>query len=399
MSGRRARARRERLICFSACSQPFHTGLEVLDFSTMPQTKQNPTAHVTATKTVRFSEEAVVTGRGRKGAWVPPPRAPTQAGVPAVAPAGAAAHMPTPAPAAAAAVAFTQQDPIEAAAARCDDWLRAHDLQPSADSTGRRLRLHHGCTDIEAVRSAAMNAVSRALALAADGFVSPEELYDETIDEAACLANDARRDEAHAALEQLRDLGVGEEHLRTLSTLTSWEELRGELLPVLHEMIFYATVGATEAARRKAPSASSYGATLRWPVALGTALGVSSGPCAVVVVPRLEEDVAWVHRLPAGVDFHIMQRSGVLQPQFAPEKQTAMEAAGAAAEAGASPPSASLALVAFLQQAAENEDLIEALRDPEFARQADLVVTHDRAGTNGLTNGPLMTSDGPLMAL
>ena len=33
--------------------------------------------------------------------------------------------MPTPAPAAAAAVAFTQQDPIEAAAARCDDWLRA----------------------------------------------------------------------------------------------------------------------------------------------------------------------------------------------------------------------------------------------------------------------------------
>ena len=338
--------------------------------------------------------------------------------------------MPTPAPAAAAAVAFTQQDPIEAAAARCDDWLRAHDLQPSADSTGRRLRLHHGCTDIEAVRSAAMNAVSRALALAADGFVSPEELCDETVDEAACLANDARRDEAHAALEQLRDLGVGEEHLRALSaqstlasweehaceehacmpsrgralsTLTSWEELRGELLPMLHEMIFYATVGATEAARRKAPSASSYGATLRWPVALGTAprgssgpcalgtaLGVSSGPCAVVVVPRLEEDVAWVHRLPAGVDFHIMQRSGVLQPQVAPEKQTAMVAAGAAAEAGAAPPSASLALVAFLQQAAENEDLIEALRDPEFARQADLVVAHDRAGTNGLTNGPLM---------
>jgi len=271
--------------------------------------------------------------------------------------------MPTPAPTAAAAVAFTQQDPIEAAAARCDDWLRAHDLQPSADSTGRRLRLHHGCTDIEAVRSAAMNAVSRALALAADGFVSPEELGDETVDEAACLANDARRHEAHAALEQLRDLGVGEEHLRalsTLSTLTSWEELRGELLPMLHEMIFYATVGATEAARRKAPSASSYGATLRWPVALGTAprglsgpcalgtaLGVSSGPCAVVVVPRLEEDVAWVHRLPAGVDFHIMQRSGVLQPQFAPEKQTAMVAAGAAAEAGAAPPSASLALVAF----------------------------------------------------
>jgi len=331
--------------------------------------------------------------------------------------------MPTPAPAAAAAVAFTQQDPIEAAAARCDDWLRAHDLQPSADSTGRRLRLHHGCTDIEAVRRAAMNAVSRALALAADGFVSPEELCDETVDEAACLANDARRHEAHAALEQLRDLGVGEEHLRTLSTLTSWEEhaceehacmpsrgralstltsweeLRGELLPMLHEMIFYATVGATEAARRKAPSASSYGATLRWPVALGTAPRGSSGPCAVVVVPRLEEDVAWVHRLPAGVDFHIMQRSGVLQPQFAPEKQTAMEAAGAAAEAGAAPPSASLALVAFLQQAAENEDLIEALRDPEFARQADLVVTHDRAGTNGLTNGPLMTSDGPLMVL
>lgn len=304
--------------------------------------------------------------------------------------------MPTPAPAAAAAVAFTQQDPIEAAAARCDDWLRAHDLQPSADSTGRRLRLHHGCTDIEAVHSTAMNAVSRALALAADGFVSPEELCDETVDEAACLANDARRHEAHAALEQLRDLGVGEEHLRALSTLTSWEELRGELLPVLHEMIFYATVGATEAARRKAPSASSYGATLRWPVALGTAPRVSSGPCAVVVVPRLEEDVAWVHRLPAGVDFHIMQRSGMLQPQFAPEKQTAMvaaraaRAAGAAAEAGAAPPSASLALVAFLQQAAENEDLIEALRDPDFARQADLVVTHDRAGTSGLTNGHLM---------
>ena len=179
--------------------------------------------------------------------------------------------MPTPAPAAAAAVAFTQQDPIEAAAARCDDWLRAHDLQPSADSTERRLRLHHGCTDVEAVRSAAMNAVSRALALAADGFVSPEELCDETVDEAACLTNDARRHEAHAALEQLRDLSVGEEHLRALSIFTSWEELRGELLPMLHEMIFYATVGATEAARRKAPSASSYGTTLRWPVALGTA--------------------------------------------------------------------------------------------------------------------------------
>ena len=335
---------------------------------------------------------------------MPPPRAPTQGG-PAAAPAGAAAHMPTPAPAAAAAVAFTQQDPIEAAAARCDDWLRAHDLQPSADSTERRLRLHHGCTDVEAVRSAAMNAVSRALALAADGFVSPEELCDETVDEAACLTNDARRHEAHAALEQLRDLSVGEEHLRALSTLTSWEELRGELLPMLHEMIFYATVGATEAARRKAPPATSYGASLRWPVVLRTAPRVSSGPCApvvlrtaprvssgpcaVVVVPRLQEDVAWVHRLPAGVDFHIMQRSGVLQPEFAPDKQTAMEAAGAAgaagavAETGAAPPSVSLALVAFLQHAAENEDMIEALRDPGFARQADLVVTHDREGVNG----------------
>ena len=309
--------------------------------------------------------------------------------------------MPTPAPAAAAA--FTQQDPIEAAAARCDDWLRAHDLQPSADSTERRLRLHHGCTDVEAVRSAAMNAVSRALALAADGFVSPEELCDETVDEAACLTNDARRHEAHAALEQLRDLSVGEEHLRALSTLTSWEELRGELLPMLHEMIFYATVGATEAARRKAPPATSYGASLRWPVVLRTAPRVSSGPCAVVVVPRLQEDVAWVHRLPAGVDFHIMQRSGVLQPEFAPDKQTAMEAAGAAgaageagavAETGAAPPSVSLALVAFLQHAAENEDMIEALRDPGFARQADLVFTHDREGVNGPSDGP---SDVPRM--
>eukprot|EP00900_Chrysochromulina_parva_P000386 jgi/Chrpa1/10348/Chrysochromulina_OHIO_Genome00006696-RA len=72
-----------------------------------PRGKLSSTAAASAVKTVRFSDEAVATGRGRQGAWGPPPRAPTHGGATS-APDGAAARMPTPTPAA-AAVAFTQQ--------------------------------------------------------------------------------------------------------------------------------------------------------------------------------------------------------------------------------------------------------------------------------------------------
>ena len=236
-------------------------------------------------------------------------------------------------------------------------------------------------------------AATTALDLAAEASIDEDELYDESTLETARVANDVRRRDAQVALARLADgFGVGAEHLRALGNGTPGAFL--ELLPLLHEMCFARSVGASTAARRLLPPASSYGAQHSWPSGDGGTRPrvAADGPAALVLVPRLDESLGWLKRLPKGIEYHVMQRSGVLQPDLPESNQTALKPTADSFIGGSSAalPTASFAIVSYLIATLENEELIEELRDPEAAARRSLVVSHEREGADESVQGVIV---------
>lgn len=283
--------------------------------------------------------------------------------------------------------------PLEVAEARSSAWLGAHGLLPSTSAAEQRSRLLRNAADIEEVRDVATAAATTALDLAAEASIDEDELYDESTLETARVANDVRRRDAQVALARLADgFGVGAEHLRALGNGTPGAFL--ELLPLLHEMCFARSVGASTAARRLLPPASSYGAQHSWPSGDGGTRPrvAADGPAALVLVPRLDESLGWLKRLPKGIEYHVMQRSGVLQPDLPESNQTALKPTADSFIGGSSAalPTASFAIVSYLIATLENEELIEELRDPEAAARRSLVVSHEREGADESVQGVIV---------
>ena len=294
-------------------------------------------------------------------------------------------------------------------------WLSAYGLQPPADAAEGRARLLKG-EEVDVSQEAIRVAWQICdLASASQLPRDESEIFDESLLSTAAAANAARRRVAAASRAELTASGLTDEH--------SAMELE-HLLPLLHEMAFTRAVGASTAARHRMPTAASYGPAHRWPVSdTLSAPPPADATLMMVVVSRSVENVSWLATLPPRVDYHIMQHVAY-QPELPRAKQTLMPRAqaiaaalaavaaargggahfsggsispkrrargGAAAEAKSLAAAAaswhgalgtrrasSHALLAYLSRAAENEELIELLSNPEEAKKRVLISSTDR---------------------
>ena len=158
-------------------------------------------------------------------------------------------------------------------------------------------------------------------------------LSDEHADEAAAAATAEASQWTSIALvaqvsppaaQQLRECGLSDEHAALASAA---------LLPLLSEMVSARAVGSQSsvAALRPADDAVLVDARALLERAASPARAhpdPAMTPSVTLLVARYQEDVSWLHQLPARVAFHIVQKGGALQPEFPAERQSLLPNVG-----------------------------------------------------------------------
>lgn len=129
------------------------------------------------------------------------------------------------------------------------------------------------------------------------------------------------------AAQQLRECGLSDEHAALGSA---------QLLPLLGEMVGARAVGshAAIAALRPADDGVPPGVRALLPSDGATTppppppLPPAAPPRVLLVVARYQEDVGWLHRLPCGITYHVVQKGGALQPELPAERQSLLPNVG-----------------------------------------------------------------------